>query len=216
MKIAFKTMCGCFLLVLIPSGFVWAACDSCPNGVSVEKIISRFAESLQSHKENVVLVRKLTDADIRKIKFDEFFINKNVSDILNSGQSIQFFEVFDKIKGDSKYLAYAAKIGITAPNAWNRGLTHFFPPEDSEWLIIAGPSPVSSEDIGGVKFIEIPDEAAGVISAATGNKLGVDAKVLLSDLKMLSSGTKLSGKEVGRLKTAIGQAIYKLLPSTSR
>jgi len=119
---------------------------------------------------------------------------------LDAGKSIQAFQVLDKVKGESKYLAYAAKIQPRTPDERNHGPSHFLAPEGSEWLAIVGLSPVESEDIYGVKFIEIPDPAAGIISAASDNKPGVQVKALLSDLKILSRDTKLPKEESSGLK----------------
>jgi len=193
-----------------------ANCDSCPNGVSVEKTISRFAESLQSQRENIVLIRKLTTAEIRKIGFDELFLNQTVSGVLDAGYSIQLFQVLDKIKGTSNYLGYAAKIGMAIPNEWNRGVTNFLSPESSEWLMIVSPSPLLSEVIAGVTLIDIPDQAAGVISAASDNRVGVDVRALLSDLKVLSEPKQSSGTALGLLKTGLGRAICKQLPNAAQ
>lgn len=204
----------CILHILFSNSSLRADCASCPDGVSAKKVVSRFAESLQSEDENIALVRHMPASEIAQADFLEFFMNKKVGSLARSGYSISIFQVIDKVKGDSKYFAYAATIGITT-SEWNQGLTHFAPDDGSEWLIITGPSAVASEDIGGVRFIELPDEAAGIISAAADNKLGVNVRALLSDLKVLSRGTKLSGEKLHQLKTGVGQAIYERFQSNS-
>ena len=143
------------------------------------------------------------------------------SDFFEYSAQRQFLHVIEAIKGNfNRIVVYheALKRGRIWP-AFNA--PSFIPPENTQWIVVFKYDPTGakisfSNSDRELPVLQLANKEFGVIRYDDANHLGVDARQILSDLRILVEYVEQGSKEVlpNELKTDLGKKILaRIIPN---